>query len=91
MRTLAAVLLLLCGCGTTVVEKPVMSPVEGPPSSAWACPRWPADDPLTLPAQTEDAIRWKQVEDARKKLAYDACKADLGRWRAWAKLKGYEP
>lgn len=88
---LAAIMVLICGCAARTMPVAEAPQVLEPPHGVWSCPRWPIEDPLALPAQPEDVIRWKQVEDARKRLAFDACKQDISRWRDWARTQGYSP
>lgn len=86
----AAIMFLICGCASHSAPPVVEAPQRvDPPRGVWSCPRWPADDPLSLPAQPEDVVQWKQVQDARKKLAFDSCKQDIVRWRDWARSQGY--
>lgn len=77
MRPLLLAALLLAGCGTTVVEKPVMAPVDTlrpPPLPKGVTVKCTIDfPPITLPTTAEEQAAGRQADRALAREAIEEC------------------
>jgi hypothetical protein len=79
---LPVVLLLLAGCGETIVERPVMAPVDTRPAKQTFVPKAarvecepPAWDPITLPTSAAEQVAGRHADRAKAEAAIAECEA----------------
>lgn len=81
MRATAILLIMLAACTPSVVEKPVMAPVDHPraPRGIGQPCENPAFDPIRLPTDAAEQIGARQVDQDAATDAIDTCEGRRAR------------
>lgn len=76
------IMMVITGCGETIVERPVMAPVDTQQAARAAVPKAarvecepPAWDPITLPTTAAEQVAGRHADRARAEAVIAECEA----------------